>query len=199
MNHLSPNDFLRASHLLKCDVPAIQAVTEVESPKGGFNPDGSLIMLFEPHIFWKQLRKRTLKPELYAARKEFKNILSPTWNPDLYPKTQTARYEQLRLAITIHSEAAFESCSWGAFQILGRNATAIGYKSAKDMVEEFKKGEPEQLTGFVRYILSNYLDDELRNHDWKGFAHGYNGPEYQKNKYDELLESAYQKFNLESN
>ena len=194
MNQLTPNDFLRASLLLKCDVPAIEAVTEVESPNGGFNEDGSLLMLFEPHIFWKQLRKRTIKPELYVNRKEFKNILSPVWNPDLYPNTQKARYEQLRLAATIHAEAAYESCSWGMFQILGRNATAIGYPSARKMVEEFTKGESEHLMAFVKYILANYLDDELRNHDWKGLAHGYNGPEYWKNKYDEKLAAAYQKF-----
>lgn len=199
MNHLTPNDFLRASSLLKCDVPAIQAVAEVESRESGFNDDGTLVMLFEPHVFWKQLRKRSIKPEAYLSRKEFRSILSPVWNPDLYSKTQTARYEQLRLAATIHAEAAYESCSWGLFQILGRNATAIGYSSARKMVEEFEKGEVEQLTGFVRYILANYLDDELRNHDWKGLARGYNGPEYWKNKYDEKLETSYQKFKLKSN
>ena len=197
MNYLTPNDFLRASRLLKCDVPAIQAVAEVESNEGGFNPNGSLIMLFEPHIFWKQLRKRTIRPELYTNRRGYKNILSPIWNPDLYPKTQEGRYMQLALAATIHPEAAYESCSWGMFQILGRNATAIGYKSARNMVEEFKKGVAEHLTGFIRYILANDLDDELRNHDWQGLARGYNGPEYWKNKYDEKLESAYQKFKLE--
>ena len=184
MNYLTPNDFLRASRLLKCDVSAIQAVAEVESNEGGFNPDGSLIMLFEPHIFWKQLRKRDIRPELYANRKEYKNILSPVWNPNLYPKSQKERYDQLELAAKIHPEAAYESCSWGMFQILGRNATAIGYESARQMIEEFKKGVTEQLTGFIRYILAYYLDDELRNHDWKAFARGYNGPEYWKNKYD---------------
>ena len=198
MNYLTTNDFLRASRLLKCDVPAIQAVAEVESNEGGFNPDGSLIMLFEPHVFWKQLRKKGIKPELYLGRKEFKNILSPIWNPDLYPNTQEGRYKQLALAATIHPEAAYESCSWAIFQILGRNATAIGYKSARNMVEEFKNGVAEQLTGFIRYILAHFLDDELRNHDWKAFARGYNGSEYWKNKYDEKLNIAHQKFKLKT-
>ena len=67
------------------------------------------------------------------------------------------------------------------------------------MVEEFKKGVTEQLTGFISYILAYYLDDELRNHDWKAFARGYNGPEYWKNKYDEKLSEAHQKFKPKSN
>jgi len=194
MNQLTSNDFIRASHLLKCDVPAIKAVTEVESPIGGFNQDGTLVILFEAHIFWKQLRKRSINPVLYANQNKYKNILSPIQNPDLYPKTQKERYQQLRLATTIHPEAAYESCSWGMFQILGRNATSLGYSSARNMVDEFQKGDSQQLSAFINYILINYLDDELRNHDWQAFARGYNGSEYWKNEYDKKLNNAYRKY-----
>jgi hypothetical protein len=35
-NTLTDSDFIQAAKTLRCDVSAIRAVTEIESPKGGF-------------------------------------------------------------------------------------------------------------------------------------------------------------------
>ena len=51
-----------------------------------------------------------------------------------------------------------------------------------------------QLDAFVAFIKSQNLDDELRRLDWKGFAYGYNGRDYAKNKYDEKMARAYADF-----
>jgi hypothetical protein len=45
----------------------------------------------------------------------------------------------------------------------------------------------------IRFIIANGLDDELRRHDWAGFARGYNGSG-QVAKYAGLLAAAFAKW-----
>ena len=62
------------------------------------------------------------------------------------------------------------------------------------MVEKFKQDEEEHLLAMVRFIISAGLDDELRRHDWVGFARGYNGPGFAKNGYDKKLAASFAKW-----
>lgn len=48
---LTDADFASAARTLRVSVPAIKAVAQVESPRGGFLPDGRPTLLFEAHIF----------------------------------------------------------------------------------------------------------------------------------------------------
>ena len=41
-------------------------------------------------------------------------------------------------------------------------------------------------------------DDELRRHDWAGFARGYNGRNYKINQYDVKIAAAYKRFRAEN-
>lgn len=50
---LATQDFERAAQRLHCPLAAVRAVCEVEAPRGGFNPDGSVVTLFEGHWFYK--------------------------------------------------------------------------------------------------------------------------------------------------
>ncbi|TIX22747.1 MAG: N-acetylmuramidase family protein, partial [Mesorhizobium sp.] len=43
-------------------------------------------------------------------------------------------------------------------------------------------------------IAANRLDGKLRNHDWAGFAKGYNGASFGKNAYDIRLADAFRKW-----
>ena len=70
---------------------------------------------------------------------------------------------------------------------MGFNASAAGYDSAEQMVADFLKDEDNHLEAMARFIIANDLDDELRRHDWAGFARGYNGSGYRRNRYDEKL------------
>ena len=54
--------------------------------------------------------------------------------------------------------------------------------------------EAAQLEAFVNFILSQKLDDEMRERRWADFARKYNGPGYRANRYDEKLASAFKKF-----
>ncbi|ODT55530.1 MAG: hypothetical protein ABS59_03330 [Methylobacterium sp. SCN 67-24] len=77
---------------------------------------------------------------------------------------------------------------------MGFNAGAAGYSSARAMVEAFAEDEEHHLEAMIRFIIANGLDDELRRHDWAGFARGYNGSGYAKNGYHTKLAAAFAKW-----
>ncbi len=163
----------------------IHAVMDVESRGSGFDAQGRPAMLFEPHIFWRQL------PEDQRAYAAMEGLAYKTWGEQPYPKDS---YPRFLSAMAINRDAAFRSASWGAFQIMGFNAGLCGYSSAESMVIAFMEDEEAHLEAAVSFIISAGLDDELRRHDWRGFARGYNGPNYAKNAYHIKLARAYAKW-----
>ena len=72
---------------------------------------GRPIILFEGHIFWRELKKRGLDPERYVVGNE--NILYPSWRREHY-YGGIREYERLEKAREIHKEAADASrpCIW---------------------------------------------------------------------------------------
>lgn len=103
-------------------------------------------------------------------------------------------YPRLIEAMSISETAALKSASWGLGQVLGKNYISAGYSSVQEMVASFCDDEENHLNAMVTFILSNNLDDDLRRHDWHGFAAGYNGPGYSKNRYAERLDAAYRRW-----
>lgn len=188
---ITEQQFAASAALLKIEVAAIKAVAEVESSGEGFLSDGKPKILFEPHIFWKQLRTKGIDPNLFME--ENPDILYPTWKSGAYGPV-SKQHDRLERASKINREAALLSASWGRFQIMGFNWKLCGSASLQDFINDMFKDEDSQLKCFTNYIKSTFLDDELRNHDWAGFARGYNGPQYVKNRYDVKLRTAFQKY-----
>lgn len=186
----------RAERLSDVDLPRIgaeigvgedeiHAVLDVESRGYGFDRRGRPVMLFEPHIFWRELGDG---PQRDAAARL--GLARPRWVRD-YPRDSYPRLEQ---AMKINQEAALRSASWGLGQIMGFNAGLCGYRSAAEMVRDFTNSEAAQLRAMIRFIASAGLDDELRRHDWRGFARGYNGAGYAAHDYHGRLARAYAKW-----
>jgi len=182
---ITEQDIIKASQIIGCEVAAIKAVHSVESKGSGFMANGMPLILFEPHIFWKELRKRGITPVE-------SDICYPTWGTQPYGK-YTDQPNRLERASKIHREAALMSCSWGLFQIMGFNYKLAGCDTLQEFINRNYESEGEQLKLFVNYIKSALLDDELIRKDWKGFALGYNGPLYWKNQYDSKLKKAFEK------
>jgi len=157
----------------------IHAVLDVETRGGGFDSRGRPKMLFEPHIFWLELGEGAKRDRAHAA-----GLAYSRWGEKRYPSDS---YPRLIEAMQIDRRAALRSASWGLGQIMGFNASAAGYDSAEAMVLDFLDDEERHLEAMVRFIVTNGLDDELRGHDWAGFARGYNGAGYRRNRYDEKL------------
>src|ERR1700730_9648876 len=120
---ITDNDFQAAAKTIGCEVAVIHSVESVESGGAGFLKDGSVVILFEPHIFWKELLKRGIDPKAHVSGNE--DILYPVWGTKPYGPV-TEQWSRLNRAMQIHREAALCSASWGRFQIMGFNYTACG-------------------------------------------------------------------------
>lgn len=163
----------------------IHAVLDVESSGSGFDAQGRPKILFEPHVFYRNLSssKRT---EAVAA-----GLAYSRWGTKPYPKDS---YPRLIKAMAIDETVALKACSWGLGQILGENHKAAGYATPQAMVLDFMADEDNHLEAMIRFIKANKLDDNLRAHDWAGFAKGYNGDGYASHNYHGRLAAAYAKW-----
>lgn len=106
---LTAADYAHAAEMLGVETAAIRAVLEVETGnKGGFLAQGKPTILFEGHIFWKQLSQHGIDPARWQKGNE--DILYPKWTKEHY-KGGMKEYERLERARAIHREAADSSAS----------------------------------------------------------------------------------------
>jgi hypothetical protein len=175
-----------ARHL---DVPlaCVLAVNEVESAGAGFLPNDKPKVLFERHVFYRQLV--TAKFDVSALAQRYPNLIDQ--RPGGYVGG-TAEHQRLALARQIDDTCALESASWGLFQIMGYHWQALNYDSVQHFTAQMDLSEGAQLDAFVRFILANAdLHKALKARKWAQFARRYNGPDYARNLYDVKLARAY--------
>lgn len=194
---LSEKDLINFAQLYDVELAVVKAVNEVESRGRGFLIDGRPKILFEGHVFWRQLEKRNIAPASFI-NEETKNVLYKKWTRSFY-LGGAGEYERLEKAATISSdpgvkEAANSSASWGAFQIMGYHFKSLGYGTIDEFVSKMYEHEREHLGAFGKYLDKNNLLRHLKSKNWASFARGYNGPSYAANKYDIKLKNAYERF-----
>lgn len=194
---LNPIDFRgRARPIGDLDIPRIgsvigvgedevHALMEVEAGSRGFDSQGRPKMLFEPHVFYRNLPTE-LRDQAVA-----KQLAYRSWKPGNYPNDSYPRLEQ---AMELDAEAALKSASWGRSQILGENYLICGYDTIFDMVQDFMDDESYHLEAMVEFIIANNIDDDLRTHRWDTVARVYNGPGYAKHNYHGRLRESYRKW-----
>jgi len=178
------------------ELAAVKAVNEVESSGKGFLVDGKPKILFEGHIFWKQLQERGINPSLISNPSN-SDVLYSKWTKTHYiggPR----EYGRLEKAVNLLPDpkvraAALASASWGSYQIMGFHFKKLGYASIQEFVDQMYLHERNQLEAFGRYISAFGCINHLRVKNWAKFAQCYNGPLYAQNKYDIKLEAAYRK------
>ena len=180
---------------------------DVSLPTGYYVPNGKYIYADDSY---KQRHGVPTDVEYYrqATRKEIKekkeglvtlkDLLAEgkaTAAKDKYV-WEVANYKRLSKAYQLNSDAALESCSWGAFQIMGSHWKAMGYSSISAFVKAMSRSEKEQIKAFVLYIkkISPQIIKALNQKNWAEAARLYNGASYKQNKYDLLLEKHYKKF-----
>lgn len=192
LRKLTEDDYARAAKMLNVPVAAVKAVKEVESGRtSGFSAPEAPVILFEGHIFWKQLKAQGIDPNKYV--RNYNDIVYQSWTTKFY-KSGLAEYNRLTRAQSINNTAALCSASWGLFQIMGFNYNLCGCADVLEFVKKMMESEGSQLDLFVKFILANKWDSYLRKQDWAGFARRYNGPQYAQNKYDKKLLAAYNKY-----
>lgn len=186
---ITENDYKKVAEYLDCDVASVKAIKEVESGKSPFLDSGYPTMLFEAHIFYKELGEITAR----KLQPLHPGIISKTWNRNLY-KGGEKEVTRLEEAWKISPKAAAASASYGAFQICGFNYKNCGYPGAIEFLGDIWKGELQQLNSFANFIKNTGIAKYLKAHDWTEVARRYNGPGYEANSYDRKLSAAYKKF-----
>lgn len=185
---ISFQDYVDAANKLGVEVEVVQAIKDVESSGSGYVFSNHPKILFEGHVFWKQLEKLGITPSKYRDS----DILYSKWTKEHY-KGDVAEHVRLEKARQINSAAAEASASWGLFQIMGSNYKACGCDNISDFVKRMRESEREQLMLFVDFIKYHNMDQSLKpgNIRWAEFAKRYNGAGYKQNQYDTKLEQRY--------
>ncbi|AZY53259.1 N-acetylmuramidase domain-containing protein [Bordetella avium] len=183
------SDLIAAAKRLGVPLASVKAVNEVESRGRGFLPDGRPIILFERHVFWRQLAAHDIDPAGYEGRS---SILSRQRGGYA---GGAAEYVRLAAAMQIHAAAAQEAASWGAFQIMGYHWKTLGFADIESFVSSQHRSEGDQLSTFTAFVLADpALHRALKARKWAQFARLYNGPAYAENLYDIKLARAYARF-----
>ncbi|SDE41551.1 N-acetylmuramidase domain-containing protein [Paraburkholderia lycopersici] len=188
--HLTDAELVKSAATLGVPVPAIRAVNEVESRGQGFMTDGRPVILFERHVFYAGLKSRGIDADALAAK--YPNIVSATRGGYM---GGAAEFDRLAAAVRIHPDAARESASWGAFQIMGYHWKKLAYSSIDDYVSCMYRSEVDQLDAFVRFVAADAgLLVALKGQAWADFARRYNGPDFARNLYDAKLAQAFERY-----
>lgn len=182
---LDESDFKTLAMARGFEEAVVLAITLTEAGKSGYDRQGRLKALFEPHRFWRELGPGPKRDE--AVRQ---GLAYPDWIPNSYPSDS---YPRIIAASAIDETAALAATSWGFGQILGSNFKMAGYKSPQAMVASFAEDEENQFTGMFNFIKARGLEKAVREKNWPVFAEGYNGKKFRVHGYHIKLANNYQR------
>jgi hypothetical protein len=173
-------DILSFASRLGCTTKQIRAVAAVESGGAAYDKNGRPKILFERHLFHRQTGGK--------------------WSPSSFSDPKSGGYSEdswakLGTACAKDPDAAFGSCSWGKFQVLGLHWSKLGYAGPYELAFSTVADEGEHYELLARYIEAFGLVEELRAlsrdpDDCRAFASGYNGSGYEKYAYHTKLAAA---------
>lgn len=176
-------NYQSAADQIGVEVAAVKAIAEVESSGQGFR-NGMPIIRLEAHWFGKLT--------CYQHNDSHPHISCQAWTPAIAARNQGEAWVQFNEAAALDEDAAIQSTSWGAYQLMGFHWQTLGYDSPQAMREAMGTDEG-QLDAFVRFVKADaVLIDALRRHDWHTFAARYNGLG-QVERYAGLMAAAYER------
>jgi hypothetical protein len=174
-----------AAAALNVPLPNIWAVLHVETTGCGFLPDRRPVIRFERYRF------HVHTGGIYD--RAHPDISSPSAGN--VAADGAPQYALLDKALALNPQAALQSTSWGLAQILGENCFLAGFPDIDSMIEAMTESEDAQLDAFRSFLQSAHLAGHLQAQNWAAFARGYNGADYQRNRYDTQLAAAFKTFN----
>lgn len=167
----------------------LKAIAEVETEGQGFFSPGIPKILFERHIFYRQLVKNVSQAFAETVRRTNPELCNPEQSKS-YGK-YSEQHPKLQQAVAIHRQSALEACSWGAGQVLGSNWKSLGYDNVQQLVND-AYSDYGQLKMMVRFLKANpAIILAAKAENWTEVARRYNGPDFHKNLYDTKLRDAY--------
>lgn len=170
----------------------VRAVASVESNGGGYQQSGHPKILWERHWFFRRIAVK-ITASLPGQWVAHPNPGGYTLDADKDGINDS--WEKLLEGCTRDPVAAFESCSWGKFQIMGAHWNPLGYKSVFDFAWAFRESEYGHYKALAAFIRVNRLIPAMQALSStpstnERFAHGYNGPQWRKNDYAGKLAQA---------
>lgn len=179
---------IESAKTLNVEAAAVAAVAQVESAGSGFFDCGRPAILFERHVFYKQLQQESQELAAEMAR-QYPQLCSTQRGGYV---GGSGEYQRFNMAYLLNPKAAVEACSWGMFQIMGFHWQLLGFSSAAAFKTAMDKTEGEHLQALTRFIAADSgLHKALKAKKWDEFARRYNGPAYAENNYDTKLSRAY--------
>ena len=186
---LNEQDFVQAGAALGCHPAKVKAFYAVESSNEGFDSQGRLKILYEPHqvhratsgiltgrkFDWRWNQKDMQIPLSYRSWKPLTNAIRhdpEQWHP--YKEDENGQWQMLASAYQFHP-GALAGASYGGFQILGRNAISLGYASPLHMIEELYESEGAHLEAAIRFLRRNRAIPALKAGDWATLTRIYRG------------------------
>lgn len=179
------------------DPRVAQAILQVESGGRTHGENGKVLIRLEAHVFRDRAHDKARVDQFFRfdlvkpwTGQEWRINVDHPWRL-IHTGQQADEYNAFAAAQTVDTEAAYESISMGAPQIMGFHFAKIGYPTAEAMFRSFNNG-PMQIVGFLNFCLSTPgLMDAMQAKDWARVALLYNGsgnvPVYSK-----LLRDAYE-------
>jgi murein L,D-transpeptidase YcbB/YkuD len=168
-------DYRRAAARLNVPVANIMAMAAIESAGETFWLLGGKLVVpvrFEAHWFGKLTgyRFNDSDPDLSCI----------DWTPALAAKTRAGAWDQLNRARALDHEAADQSASHGAFQVMGVHWKRLGYPSVKAFVDSMSaNGDDGQMDAFTQFITADpALHASLAIGAWLDVEQRYNGGGY---------------------
>lgn len=122
---LSEQDLVDFAGKYQVDLAAVKAVNEVESSGKGFIIDGRPKILFEGHIFWRQLKAKGISPVNFSCSSYEKVLYKDSTRKNYIGVSK--EYGRLEQAASISTdpkfrEATLSSASWGNYEVMGFHA-----------------------------------------------------------------------------
>lgn len=165
------------------DVGCAVAVLCVESSGAAFSSDNDnrMIIRFENHKFWsfwgKQNPNQFNECFRFRAGKawkdhEWRRSDQEDWRS--FHGNQRREWEVFEFARALDDDAAIQSISMGAPQIMGFNFQRVGYQTPRDMFDDFATDEAAHIRGLFSFFDPPMLR-ALRTMDFVAFAKRYNG------------------------
>ena len=157
----------------------VAAVGIVEGGSRGWDNSGLLLCLYERHYMWKRLQVKI----------PFLSDPSPGgYTIDADKDGVNDSWEKVADSCRHNPIAAFESASWGRFQIMGAHWKSLGYTSPYDFVWKLSRNEGEHFRAMAAFVEKNGLVNAFRQlstnpENCRAFARGYNGGGYAKGNY----------------
>lgn len=187
-NHNAPaaSDVEKTSiaRMLGGSLQQLRAVDTVESGGAGWDDAGLLKALYERHYAWRRIK--VLIPFL-------SNPAPGGYTNDADRDGINDSWEKVADMAMSNPLVAFESASWGRFQIMGAHAKSLGYENAIEFVWALSRDEAAHYRALAAFIRVNGLQGAFvaLSTDFRSctaFARGYNGKGQQG--YDKRLAAA---------